>query len=168
MCISIGAALGAVLSIAQAAVSFQAAQEDYENRAEQWRQNYTNSLAASRDEQSQLGLRMIQEQESFAQRRHQSNIESAQIKAEAEVSAASSGVAGLSLDNIRAGITREVVAKEEADRTNYQNVVAQLGEETKATNTRAQNRINSVQRPRAPNPLGFLLQGIGGALKGFG
>jgi hypothetical protein len=155
----------AVIAVATSVISFAAAQADYNARAEQWRQNYTNSLAAGRDEQQQLSLRMMQEQDAHAQKQHLTTIEGAQVSAEAEVSAAASGVSGLSLDNILLGIGRDVAMKQEADKTNYQNTVAQLTKENEATNTRIENRINSVQRPVAPNPLGYALQGIGGALK---
>lgn len=155
----------AIVAVASSVISFAAAQADYNARAEQWRQNYTNSLAAGREEQQQISLRMMQEQDAHAQKQHLTTIEGAQVAAEAEVSAAASGVSGLSLDNILLGIGRDVAMKQEADKTNYQNTVAQLTQENKATNTRIENRINSVQRPVAPNPLGYALQGIGGALK---
>lgn len=160
-------AIGAVVSVLQSVVSFAAAQEDYNNRAEQWRQNYTNALASGRDEQRQLQVRMVQEQEAHAQKQQLTNIEGAEIAAEAEVSAASAGVSGVSLNNILLGINRKIGMKRHADATNHRNTILQLGEQMKATNTNIENRINAVQRPTAPNPLGYALQGVGGALKAF-
>lgn len=162
MCV---AAIGAVVAIAQSVVSFAAAQEDYNARAEQWKQNYVNALASGRDEQRQLQVRMVQEQEAHAQKQQLNAIEGAEIAAEAEVSAATAGVSGISLNNILAGISRKIGMKQVADSTNHRNTVLQLGEQLKATNTNVQNRINAVQRPTAPNPLGYALQGVGGALK---
>ena len=163
MC-TIAAAAGAFLSVAQSVVSFSAAMDDYNAKAEQWQQNYVNSLAAGRDEQRQISLRMMEEQDAYAQKRHLNNIEGAEIEAEAEVSAASSGLSGISLDNIMVGIGRKIGMKQEADKTNYLNTVAQLTTEMEATNTRIENRINSVQRPVKPNAAGYVLQGVGGAL----
>lgn len=145
-------------------VSFQAASEDYEARAAQYRQNVVNSLAAGRDEQKQILLRMNQEQDAFVQKRHQDAVEGAEAMAEAEVSAAEAGVSGLSLDNILAGIQRDVNENQTANKTNYENTVVQLQSEIEATNFRIQNNINSVQTPTKPNPLGYALQGVGGAL----
>ncbi|MBO6814559.1 MAG: hypothetical protein JJ891_06850 [Rhizobiaceae bacterium] len=161
-------ALGLALSIASSAVSFAAQQQDYENQSQQWRQNYVNALASGRDEQRQIDLRMRQEQDAFHQERHEANIEGAQLEAEAESSAASSGVGGLSLKNIMVGIRRDIDGKVQATKLNYENTVLQLSEELKNTNTKVQNQINSVQRPSSPSPAGAILKGIGGGLKGMG
>lgn len=158
----------AVVAVAQSVVSFAAAQDDYNNRAEQWKQNYVNALASGRDEQRQLQIRMIQEQAGHQQQQQMAEIEGAEIGAEAEVSAAAGGVSGISLDNILTGINRKIATKQAAEDTNYMNTVAQLGESLKATNTSIENRINSVAKPTAPNPLGYAFQGIGGALKAAG
>jgi hypothetical protein len=167
MCVGLGAIVGAALSVAQAVVSFSAAQDEYEQKAEQWRQNYTNSLAAGRDDQRQITLRMTQEEEAKSQKTTQNRIEGAEVSAEAEVSAAAAGLSGISLDNIMTGITRKVAMKQAADEATYQNTAAQLTTQLEATNTSIQNRINSVQRPTAPDPLGYVLKGIGGALGKF-
>lgn len=164
MCIEVAMALA---SVAQSVVSFAAAEEDYNSRSEMWKQNYTNALAAGRDEQNQLQLRMVQEQEAHTQKQQLTAIEGAEISAEAEVSAASGGVSGVSLNNILLGINRKIGMKQEADKTNHHNTILQVSEQMKATNTNIENRINSVQKPTAPNPLGYALQGVGGALKAF-
>lgn len=165
MCFDPITAAGVALAVAQSVVSFGAAQADYNAKADQWRQNYVNSLAAGRDEQRQISLRMIQEEEATKQRTQLNSIEGAEVAAEAEASAAASGIAGISLDNIMVGIGRKVEAKQAAERANYRNTAQQLNVQMDATNTTIMNRINSVARPSAPNPLGYALQGIGGALK---
>lgn len=155
----------AVIAVAQAAVSFAAASAEYSAQSAQWQQNYVNAIKAGAEDQKQIQLRTMQEQDAFAQKMHLANLEGAEVSAEAEVSAGEAGVAGISTTNILNGINRKIVAKQEAERTNYQNVAAQLGQELKATTTQIQNRINSVQRPVSPNPLGYALEGLGGALK---
>lgn len=155
----------AAIALATSVVSFAAAQDDYNARAEQWKQNYVNALASGRDEQRQLQVRMVQEQAGHSQQQQMTEIEGAEVRAEAEVSAANSGLSGISLNNILTGINRKIGQKQAAEETNHFNTVAQLSESLKATNTSISNRINSVSRPVSPNPLGYALQGIGGALK---
>jgi len=155
----------AAIAVATSVVSFMGAQDDYANRAAQWKQNYVNALASGREEQQQLQVRMIQENAAHAQQEQMTEIEGAEIAAEAEVSAAGAGLSGISLDNILTGISRKIGMKQAADDTNHMNTVAQLGQELEATNTNITNRINSVAKPTSPNPLGYALQGIGGALK---
>jgi|UPI0005643216 hypothetical protein len=157
----------AAVSVAQSAVSFAAAGDEYNQRAQQWQDNRRNALAAGRDEQKALSIRMVQEQDAFAQKRHMDAIEEAEASASAEASGAAAGVSGLSLDNILTGIGREAGQKALADKTNYENTVLQLSEEQKSTDTNIKNRINSVQVPTKPNPLGYVLQGIGGGLAAF-
>ena len=159
------AAVGAVVSVMSSVVSFAASQADYDARADQWKQNYVNSLAAGREEQTAIQIRMMQEEEGFSQRQQLAQIEGAEVAAEAEVSAGAAGVSGISLANILNGINRKIDMKVGADRTNYLNTATQLTQELKSTNTTIKNRINSVARPTPPNPLGYALQGIGGALK---
>lgn len=168
MCFPIAAAaVGAVLSVAQAAVGFQAAQDDYNDRAQMWQQNYVNALASGRDEQNQLQLRMIEEEEASSQRQRQNIIEGAQVRSEAEASAAAANVGGISVGNIMLGINRQIADKKIAEETNYRNKVRQLQTENEATVNKIQNRINSVPRPRSPSPAGYIIQGIGGALGAF-
>lgn len=165
MCFAAGALIGVAMSVAQSVVSFSAAQADYQDRAQQWKQNYVNALASGRDEQKQLTLRLLEEGEAHSQKAHLTNIEQAKLTAEHQTSAAHSGVAGISVDNLIIGVQRDIGAKRVADKTNYQNKVVQLSANLEATNTKITNRINSVARPRSPSPLGFALQGVGGALK---
>lgn len=165
MCFDPLTTAGVGMAMAQSVVSFSAASQDYSARSEMWQKNYTNSLAAGRDDQRQLSLRMIQEDEAHSQKQHLNSLEAAETKAEAEASGAAAGVAGISLDNIMVDIGRQDAAKRNADKTNYQNKAQQLTTEMNATNTTIENRINSVQRPTAPNPIGYVLRGVGGALR---
>lgn len=158
-------AVGAIVSVLQSVVSFAAAQADYEAKAAQWTQNYKNALASGRDEQKQIGLRMIQEEVALTQKTQANTVEGAKALGQAEAAAGAAGVAGISLDNLKGGIERQIADKMAADNTNYRYTVAQLTTEMDATNTNIENRINSVQKPVPPNPLGYVLSGIGGALK---
>lgn len=161
-------AIGAVVAVAQSVVSFAAAAADYNAREEQWQQNRINAISASHDEQKQITLRMMQEEEALSQKQIDTNIEEAQVLAAAEVSASGANVSGISVANILTSIARDSQRKRVADETNYKMTAAQLSQELKATETRRDNRINSMARPTPPNPLGYALQGIGGALRAAG
>jgi hypothetical protein len=110
---------------------------------------------------------MIEEEEASSQRQTQNIIEGAQVRSEAEASAAAANVGGISVANIMLDVNRQIAAKKTSEETSYQNKARQLQEENKATVNTIQNRINSVERPTAPNAMGFVLQGIGGALGAF-
>ncbi|WP_350056602.1 hypothetical protein [Pelagibacterium sp.] len=154
-----------ITPVMQSVVSFAAASQDYKARAKQWQQNYTNALSSGRDEQRQLSLRMLQEEDAYSDQAQETNIEGAEAMATARLSANSAGLSGVSLNNILAGVGRKLANRRQNEKSNYMARAAQFSEEMRTTNTRIENRINSVQRPTAPNPLGYILQGIGGALK---
>lgn len=158
--------ISAAVSIASSVVGFMGQQDEYDARAQQWQQNRQNALAAGRDDQQAIQLRMIQEQEALTQQQHLTEIEGAEVAAEAEVSAANSGVSGVSLQNILKGIHQKVSMKRAANLENYKNTAIQLSAQMKATNTDIENRINSVAKPSAPNPLGLALTVAGQGLQG--
>ena len=116
--------VGTALATAQSVVSFAAASENYNNAAENLRQNYAPSLTTGGDEQRQLSLRMIQEGVAFADKQQAGNIgEASQAVVDVEASGKSAGV---------------------SDRQ-------------RGTNARITNRINSLSKPTAPDPLGCVL-----------
>lgn len=157
--------LGVGLSILQAGFGFAAAQQDYAAQSAAWKQNVINSLSAMENEQKQLTIRQIQEEKAKDQKLVVMNIEQAQKQAAAEVSAGEAGVGGISLDNVLADIGRRAAFNRQTEEQNYKMTAAQLTEEMKATTIRAENRINSVQRPSSPNPLGFILQAAGSGIR---
>lgn len=162
MCV---AAVGAVASLASSVAGFAAQQQDYEAKAEQWRQNYTNALAAGVESQKQINLRFTQEGEAYSQKVHLQEVEGAQAIASAEVN--SGNISGNAVDNLIGGLERDIARNQSVLDTNYKNTVQQLQQENEATNTTIMNQINSVQRPVAPSPLGAIASGIGGVLKAF-
>lgn len=153
---------------AQSAVSFAASQQDYNNQVAAWQENYVSSLKAGEDEQKRLQLRMSQEGEAISQKRHLANIEKAQATSAVRNSAGAAGVSGVSVSNIITGVSQKVSAKRQADEINFDNTIEQLSAELLNTNTKTQNRINSVQQPTPPNPLGFVLQAAGGIASAAG
>jgi hypothetical protein len=161
MCI---AAVGAIVGVLSSVASFGAAQADYNAKAQQWKQNFTNAMASGVEDQKKLNLRMVQEADQFAQKRHLTEVEGAEAQAKAETSAAEGNVGGISVQNILLGLQRDVDRNQQATQENYQNTVLQLQAQNESTTTDIENKINSVQRPVAPSPLGYIASGIGGVL----
>jgi hypothetical protein len=168
MCIAaIGPLLGMMVGMAQAGVQAAAAQEDYSNRAAQWKQNVTNAWAAARDEQKQLLLRHMQEENAVSQKTKLSQIEEAQKRSLVEVSAAYAGVSGLSIENLTADVTRRAAMNRETERTNFLYTAQQIQAEQKATITRAEQRIASVPYPTPPNTAAPFISALASGIKGF-
>lgn len=158
------AGAGVILGVMQSVVSFAAANQEYEAKAKQYRENRTNALSAGRDEQRAISLRELQEQQAHTDAKEQNKIEGAEAVAKAENAGNASGATGVSLDNIVSGLKRKVEKQQTNEDINYRMKANQLTTEMKATETTMKNRINSVSKPTAPNMLGYILQGIGGAL----
>lgn len=153
MCVQ---ALGLVAGILSSVVGFAAQMADYNAKAEQWKQNFKNSIKSGEDEHKALDLRMSQENEAFSQKEQQSVIEGAKASAATANSASAAGLSGLSVKNLMADVNRQVALKRVADQTNYKNIVTQLSAEKTSVKTRVENRINSVARPTSPSPLGLV------------
>lgn len=146
-------ALGAVQSIAE-----------YSAQKAESKANEQNAIEAWKNQQTQLTKRAMQEEDALRQKQQLQNIEEAQVKADTVASAAASGVAGISLDNLVSDVTRRAAYNRGIEEENTRMTLAQIRLERKGLNSQAQGRINSVPRPSA---LG-LVAGIGGAaLKGF-
>jgi hypothetical protein len=160
--------LGLAVGILQSVVQFQAAQQDYEAQSQQWRQNYTNSLAAARDEQLALTQRQLQEEEATSEQIHLMGIEGAEKVAEARVAAGAAGVSGISVGNIIADIRGRTAGNQVTAQRNWRMTAQQLQLEQNATVTRAENRINSVTRPTAPNPLSLVVGIAGAGVRAYG
>jgi len=167
MCAPVLGIIGMVASVGSSLAQGAAAQADYEARSEQWRQNYVNALAAARDEQNQLTNRQLQEQSAYVQKRHLSLVEQAEKQSEAEVSAASAGVSGISVENLVQDIGRKAATNRAIAEQNWIMTANQLQAEKRATVTTAQNRINSVARPTSPSMGAYLLGAVGSGVKSF-
>lgn len=149
--------IGLGLGLAQNIVGFAAGQADFKAKEAAWRQNIVNSLAAERDEQGALLTRQIQEQSATGQKLHLSLVEEAQRRADAEVSAAAAGVSGLSVENLLRDVGSKAAYNRSVAEENYRMTAEQLTQEMRATETRAQSRINSVERPTSPSPLSLMI-----------
>ena len=149
----------------QSVAKFAAQNADYATKRAQWKQNYVNSLAAGADEQKQLQLRAMQEEEAKNQKLQLSNIEEAQKKSQAELAAAEGGAGGLSIQSVLVDLGRRAAFNRQTEERNWSMTAQQLTEEMKSTNTRIQQRINSVERPTGPSVFGLVADLAGSALK---
>lgn len=134
---------------------------------QQWKQNYTNSLAAARSDQDQTTLRQSQEQDAYTQKVSQSEVDTAQRAAETQVAGAQGGVSGISLGNLITDVNRKGAMNQLDATKNFEDTAAQLQAQKDATNNTAVSRINSVQQGVQPSGLA-LATDIGSAgIKGF-
>lgn len=144
--------LSFAVGAAQSVVQFAAANQEAKATEQ-------NALQAFSNEQNQLSLRQMQEADATAQKQKQQNLEEAEKKAAVEVSAASAGVSGISVDNLIMDVSRQAARNRQTQFENTKMAVAQLQTEKKGSRSQAQSRINSAPRPSALS----LVAGIGGA-----
>lgn len=156
--------MGAALGVLSAVAEYGAASADYNAKAQVWKQNYKNSLAAGREEQNQITLRTMQEQEAKDQKLYLMNLEEVQKKSEAQLAASEAGVGGLSVQSILVDIGRRGAYNRQIENRNWAMTAAQLEEEQRATVTTIKSRINSVERPTAPNPLAYVVKAAGAVM----
>lgn len=146
-------AVGAAQSIAQ----YSAQKEDAKNTREAARVAYE-------DDQKQTSLREMQEQDAASQKIATDKLQGAEIAAEASVQASEGGVAGISVDNLMADITRRGARNRETIGENTRMTIAQLQQQKKGSQSNAQSRINSAPNPSA---LGLVAGLAGDALSGY-
>lgn len=162
------AILSGVMSAGQSIMGFIGKNQEAQRQNQVEEQNRVNALAAQRDEQRQTTTRLMQEQDATAQRKHLALVEEAEKSAEVSVSAAGANVAGLSVDNLIADVTRRTSTNLTTLDRNYEMTAAQLQAEADASTTRAQSRINSVSRASSPSILAPLMGVVGAGVKAYG
>jgi hypothetical protein len=111
---------------------------------------------------------MIQENAASEQKQELSMIEEVDKRAEAEVSATSGGVEGISVKRILGDISRKSAVNRSIIDTNARYTAAQLTEEMKGIKTTAEGRINSVARGRKPSFLSAAIGIAGAGVKAVG
>jgi hypothetical protein len=167
MCIGIGAALGAVLSIGQAMASYSSAAAQAEDQNRYHEQNRRNAVRAAADRYSALARKADQEDAAASQKMVEKRVEGLQAKSKAKAAAATSNVTGLSVNALLADFEAQQARGEAAINLNLETRRKSLEDEADATYHNTISRINSVRTARKPSPLGYILQGLGGAMKGI-
>lgn len=137
---------------AQSVATYQAQRQDAKNQR-------AAASAAFTEDQKSISLRQMQEQDAASQKRKLSQLEDAELVAEATVQAAEGGVAGVSVENVLADITRRGARNRQTIADNTKMITVQLQQEKRGSRATAQSRTNAAPKPSA---LG-LVAGIGGA-----
>lgn len=160
-------AIGAVLSIAQAAVGFSAAQQQANEQNAYYDANRKAAIAAANDRYAALNNKTLQEREAASGDLLQKRIEATKARATAKASAAESGVTGLSVAALMGDFHAQQARQEQAILTNYQIRRQSNEDEGVSTYHNTIGRINSVRQASGPNPASYILQGLGGAVGAF-
>lgn len=168
MCVGLETAF-AVASFASAAAgqvaAFQGQVAQYRAQEQAYFTNYNNSLTAGRDQFRQIQLRRAQEEQAFSQRDRAALMEGAEKRAAASAAAASSGVSGLSIDNLLADVDRKIEGNRATLAQNWDMTAAQLTAQAEGVNSQIQSHIGQVARPIPPDPTGTMLGIIGSGAK---
>lgn len=151
-------AVGAV----QAGVQYAAAKQQAKQQTAMQVQNANNAVQDWRNQQDQITQRKLQEQDALGQKLTQQNLQEAEAKADVQTSAAASGVAGISVDNLLADVTRKASANRQTEEDNTNMILDQLSESAKGVNSQELSRINSMPNAVQPSPIS-LIAGIGSA-----
>jgi hypothetical protein len=171
MCPPVVAAITLVMAVASAVMTYKA-QEAQHQTGEQLARNETirydrNVIAAqnaNKVEHQQLHRREWQERDAAIEKGRVGAVQSQRVIAQQAARYGESGVTGISVDNVLADLERGEASNTVLRETNYMNTVAQLRDEMKAADTRAEARINSMQpgaNTTPPANTGQLVVGIG-------
>ena len=115
----------------------------------------------------QLNLRYTQEQEADAEEREQIRIENMKAKATAQASAASSGIEGLTIDNLFAGYERATAVSNYTHARNLQMLGLEYNNQLDAYRVQAINSINTMQQYSGASTASTLLSGVGGLFSSY-
>lgn len=159
--------LGAVLSVAQAAVGFMGAQAqaDAQNAAHQ--QNRLNAIAAANDRYASLQNKTQQERHAASAELLEKKVKAAQARSKAIVASGEAGVSGLSVDHVLGDIFAQEGRQTAAIMQNFETRKQFNEDELTATYHQTVGRINSVKTAANPSPLPYIIQGLQGGMKAF-
>lgn len=124
-----------------------------------YRQNVQNARVAFEDETRATNRRIGQEQDAAAQEKFNKQIEALEKSGEVQVSAGEAGVAGNSVRALFNDVERRKAMAQGTIARNTDMKVAQLNDQKQASVNTFMNRVNSVQKAKAPS--------TGDALQGF-
>lgn len=115
----------------------------------------------------QINLRYAQEQEADAEQRQQIQIDNMRSKATAEASAATSGIEGITIDNLFAGYDRATAVSNYTHAKNMSMLGLEYNNQLDAYRTQALSTIYSMQPYTGASAGTTLLSGIGGMMSGY-
>lgn len=157
---AIGLAIGAAGTVANTISAGQQAKA-YSNY-----QTLTSQAALNNyiQQSKQINFRYAQEQEADAEERQQIRIENMKAKATAQASAATSGIEGLSIDNLFAGYDRATAVSDYTHARNLQMLGLEYNNHLDTYRNQALSSIYSMQPYSGASAGSTLLSGIGGLM----
>lgn len=159
--------LGVGLGIAQSAVQYSAAQDQYDAQMEVQRQNALNASKAAENQYANINIRAQQEDMARNQQQLETNIETAKAASTVEVAAGQGGVSGLSVDAVLRDIYAQQGRNDAALDVNARMSRDYLTGEMKAAEAGGQNQINSVPIPEKPSMMPYVLNAFGSGLNAY-
>lgn len=155
------------MTAASAAASHSAESDAADQQNRLYAQNRANAQAAFTDNQVALSTRQSQEMEAAAAQTFDSQLEARKAKATNVVAAGESGVNGISIESLIAGIDGKEARYE--DRIGQQTdwTLNQLQAEKKSSGYQMVDRINSVRQADKPSFVSTGLKIAGGAVDSF-
>lgn len=123
-----------------------------------------NALVQTNNENIALSRRQMQEADALTQKKLDLNIDEAQRGAEVSVSAASGGVAGISVDNLLQEVGRRAQRNRDVASENTRMQIAHLQDQKKSSADLAQGRIDASPDP---SPIGLVAGIAGSALSSY-
>lgn len=168
MCIAaVGAVLGAGLSIAGAMAEYSAARDAADAQNQYYMQNAREAQRAATETYVHQNIRIVQEKEAADQEAFEDSIEALKKRGTAYTTAGEAGVSGLSVDALVGDIFAQEGRRRMALDTQFDMNREKVLAEMKETQSRAQARINSVQRANYPSAASYLIKGLSGAIGAF-
>lgn len=157
---AIGLAIGAAGTVANTISANQQAKA-YSNY-----QTLTSQAALNNyiQQSKQINLRYAQEQEANSEEKQQIRIENMKAKATAQASAATSGIEGLSIDNLFAGYDRATAVSDYTHARNLQMLGLEYNNQLDTYRNQALSSIYSMQPYSGASAGSTLLSGIGGLM----
>lgn len=160
---AIGLGLQGLGMVSGAIGSHQQAKAYAEYQALQTKAALNNYIQQSK----QLNLRYAQEQEADAEEREQIRIENMKAKATSQASAASSGIEGLTIDNLFAGYERATAVSNYTHAKNLNMLGLEYNNQLDAYRVQAINSINTMQQYSGASTASTLLSGVGGMFSSY-
>lgn len=115
----------------------------------------------------QLNQRYAQEQEANAEEKQQIQLENMKAKATAQASAATSGIEGLSIDNLFAGYDRATAVSNYTHARNLQMLGLEYNNQLDTYRNQALSTIYSIQPYSGASAGSTLLSGVGGLMSSY-
>lgn len=160
---AIGLGIGAIGAISNTMAARQQAQSYATYQGLQSQAALNNYIQQSK----QLNLRYAQEQEANAEEKQQIQIENMKAKATAQASAASSGIEGLSIDNLFAGYDRATAVSNYTHARNLEMLGLEYSNQLDSYRNQALSTIYSMQGYTGASAGSTLLSGIGGLMTAY-